>query len=76
MKALGYFAVVTGRGSQNESIKKIKEYEEKFFRSSKIFRYLEYISNSVCFVFIQNVTHIDQFSAVRMSKRRKSPLEI
>ncbi|XP_065217701.1 dynamin-like 120 kDa protein, mitochondrial isoform X2 [Planococcus citri] len=37
MKALGYFAVVTGRGSQNESIKKIKEYEERFFRNSKIF---------------------------------------
>ena len=38
MKALGYFAVVTGRGSANSSIKDIKEYEEDFFSNSKVFK--------------------------------------
>lgn len=39
MKALGYFAVITGRGATNESIDQIKRYEEEFFRKSKIFGY-------------------------------------
>ena len=38
MKALGYFAVVTGQGSANSSIKDIKEYEEIFFSNSKVFK--------------------------------------
>ena len=38
MRALGYFAVVTGRGSKDDSIQDIKDYEEEFFQQSKIFK--------------------------------------
>jgi optic atrophy protein 1 len=38
MKALGYFAVVTGRGNQNDTIQQIRDYEEEFFAHSKIFK--------------------------------------
>ncbi|XP_037956313.1 dynamin-like 120 kDa protein, mitochondrial isoform X2 [Teleopsis dalmanni] len=37
MKAIGYYAVVTGRGRKDDSIEAIRQYEEDFFKNSKLF---------------------------------------
>ncbi|CAG0883716.1 unnamed protein product [Darwinula stevensoni] len=39
MRALGYFAVVTGKGNRNDTIEEIRSHEEKFFKSSQLFRH-------------------------------------
>ena len=38
MKAMGYFAVVTGSGNNNESIPAIQRFEKDYFSRSKMFQ--------------------------------------
>uniref|UniRef100_A0A1I8JAA9 Dynamin-like GTPase OPA1, mitochondrial n=1 Tax=Macrostomum lignano TaxID=282301 RepID=A0A1I8JAA9_9PLAT len=38
LKALGYFAVVTGSGSQDESVEAIERHEAEYFASSRLFK--------------------------------------
>lgn len=38
MKAIGYFAVVTGRDRKDDTIETIRNYEEQFFKNSKLFQ--------------------------------------
>ncbi|XP_065842298.1 dynamin-like GTPase OPA1, mitochondrial [Oscarella lobularis] len=38
MKALGYFAVVTGTENPRDGVEAIRQYEEKFFQSSTLFK--------------------------------------
>ena len=38
MKAMGYFAVVTGSGNNSESIPAIQKFENEYFSRSKIFQ--------------------------------------
>lgn len=52
MKALGYFAVVTGKGAANSKIQEIKDYEEKFFSNSKIFKYVSHLFSTELSVFL------------------------
>lgn len=36
MKALGYYAVIAGKGREDDNIQDIKDYEEQFFRTSSL----------------------------------------
>eukprot|EP01137_Pigoraptor_chileana_P033463 Opistho-2@24364 len=75
MNALGYFAVVTGRGGQNEdSIEDIRRYEEEYFRNSKLFRSGALKANQMTTGNLSRAVAREFWKQVRSSVERQSDI--